>query len=898
MKKITQQPVRKVYGPSNIQQDNIQLNAVRKINSLLSSGAVSVTGPIQPRILKQKVDATTGQTSAFQQLKQQQKCYICDDNCNLSSAIYLTAAATATSKTKLPNKIGRIVGDAFMVIVCEDDIICTKCMSLFNQLDRFENDVERIKNNILNSIYKKYEINDDNNTSTTTNTKTVQPIPNKFQKVNNTQTVFQNRIISSSNQSDDSTEELLTRKIPINNTVKQNIVVARTTLSGNADSIENQLSSLFESGNERQQVVQHQQPQQTLVKRGPIKIYKCMACEFKTTDMKLFQNHYEQCKPVTSQTTTTHQQVVQTGFRCKICKKLFASMQALKQHNVEKHSSTTILMEQTKLADDSSKMDRLMTQYACTLCKFETTDKRQYDEHLKKHGKLKPFKCRICSGRFETREQASIHAKTHQPEYFKCGSCSASFPQRELLMKHFETHEKQIKQQTTQKLLQETIDEALRVDSHENVESTAEKPISFFTCDLCAVTFLQEVYYNQHMESKHKTLISTNQQPTTQSQTLNTQQRQQNVQATIVNQTTNQQQSSSQSISDADLESIFEKMHSDKNEIDVNAQNVTKADTGVSNVVITSQESGGITFNITIPQGTDLNLNQDQKMNDDNSQEVQQPVMSIDMPVLEAMEDNSGIHHDQEMKLDDSNNQQMVGVPVSMPSLDDDVESQNSQHVNAEQGEDGQIKFILNDGQLLQLNNHILTDADGNSILVQGTDSEQIQQLLQSVGVLQAGDSLDGGLQMINENNQIMIVQQDGSGEAQLIDASMINADGQIVIQQHDDDNSQSAGEDGGVQMTFTHGHNNIELHQQMQDDGSQENSQMENHQDQSAGSEDQQGKKDEDEMMEIQQNEMEAMQVQGGGNGDGGNSADSSHQGDDFETNQAISSEATSTTQ
>lgn len=102
-----------------------------------------------------------------------------------------------------------------------------------------------------------------------------------------------------------------------------------------------------------------------------------------------------------------------------------------------------------------------------------------------------------------------------------------------------------------------------------------------------------------------------------------------------------------------------------------------------------------------------------------------------------------------------------------MPSLDDESQ-QSSDQVPMDlddiqnAAESGQIKFILNEnGQLLHLENHhiLTTDADGNQILVQ--DSEQIQQLLQSVGVLQAGDG-EGGeqtFQMIQgENNQMILV--------------------------------------------------------------------------------------------------------------------------------------------
>lgn len=249
--------------------------------------------------------------------------------------------------------------------------------------------------------------------------------------------------------------------------------------------------------------------------------------------------------------------------------------------------------------------------HACNICTFKTFDKPSYDEHLRKHVKLKPFKCRICSARFESREQAGIHAKTHCPDYFKCGTCSMSFPQRDLLIKHFDTHkpqqaqvqQKQIVQQiqqplqdlTTQKLLQETIDEALR-----DTGDSGPK-IHFFSCHICSLTFIQETYYKQHMEThkresnkKDVTAVTTASTPTSSSNArslIRSDQRIASTPTTIIQ--TNQ---TNTSISDSDLESMFEKMHSDKTEIDGNTNNA-------EGLVITSQESstGGYTFNITMP---------------------------------------------------------------------------------------------------------------------------------------------------------------------------------------------------------------------------------------------------------------------------------------------------------
>lgn len=257
--------------------------------------------------------------------------------------------------------------------------------------------------------------------------------------------------------------------------------------------------------------------------------------------------------------------------------------------------------------------------YECKICPYKTYDATANEEHARKHVKVKPFKCRICSARFETREQAGVHAKIHCPDYFKCGTCAMSFPQRELLIKHFDTHKpkqqvaqvsQQIVQQiqqpqqnqqsqelTTQKLLQDTIDEALR-DSGD-----AGPKINFYSCHICSLTFIQENYYKQHMEThkNNKKGVATSVASTTaitSSSSTHSLIKQEQQQITTTPTTIAQGNQSNPAISDNDLEIMFEKMHSDKAEIEGNANNSQEA------LVITSQESstGGYTFNITMPQ--------------------------------------------------------------------------------------------------------------------------------------------------------------------------------------------------------------------------------------------------------------------------------------------------------
>lgn len=153
---------------------NSQLNpsTYRKFNNLLSSGAVTVTGPGQPRILKSTRLGTPGGGSTNVSAASQSqlnmdsdggvRCYICDELLLANQTqTSLTEMCTTHTSTKFPNKLAQLVGEAFLVIVCKEDFVCSRCTNLVNYYDRLENDVERVKSNLLNLLNKKYGINED-----------------------------------------------------------------------------------------------------------------------------------------------------------------------------------------------------------------------------------------------------------------------------------------------------------------------------------------------------------------------------------------------------------------------------------------------------------------------------------------------------------------------------------------------------------------------------------------------------------------------------------------------------------------------------------------------------------------------------------------------------------------
>ncbi|XP_037930118.1 uncharacterized protein LOC119664742 [Teleopsis dalmanni] len=908
---------------------NNQMNsAVRKIHNLLTSGAVTVTGPNQPRILKQKVGSTiVTPTNSITQGGSNPRCYVCDDAPSNGQAQHsLAEMTTSHTGTKYPNKIGQLVGDAFLVIVSLEDVVCARCSNLLNYLDRLESDVDRVRTNLLNLLQKKYNLSDEGGGNP----------PSKILKLNSGAAV---RTAEESTDLNRARKMLQTTSGVDSSLGKQSPPVSAVQQI----KISTQPSS-----------VQQQQTGTQTMHRKPTRIYKCLSCDYKTSDMRLFNAHYETCK--------------QQSFQCKNCKKIFSNFGNMKQHMVREHNtamdntcsvchinfvseialrkhmelnhSTNILVTSSSTIPAGQSSNAVQetgaastSLYTCNHCQFKSTDKVVFDEHMRKHiatGKPKPFKCRLCAQRFETREAATIHAKQHQPNYFKCGTCSMSFPKRELLVKHFEQHHpstgttqqtatsqsstvtvKQIQQQgtglTTQKLLQDTIDEALSESGVANAAGATEanptgaSNIQFYSCHICSLTFIQENYYNQHMDthraekkgsngntSPASTATTAAHTNSTSIPSLNT------AAATLLSDglpttavvkgepnTLAVQQSNPNSV-DSDIESIFEKMHSDKadaaggadtsatsaaNTATTNTSSTTTGGQGNENLIITSQQgSGGITFNITIPRDA-TEGGQNTKLASSTT-----PVsVGIDMPMLDqpdesASDGKKSVKQEKDSDASDANNSKANAQPVNMPSLDDDNETQElhqseangktkpNENVKSEaivksednsivadanadsqesantsinesevgtnesssdehqqvamemdeamqaQVESGQIKFILNEnGQLLQLDNHILTDADGNQILVQ--DPEQIQQLLQSVGVLHSGDGLDGEtIQMMTDGNGQMVLVQGENNETQLIDASLLNAGGQLVLHGQDGELGEGAhviGEDG-----------------------------------------------------------------------------------------------------
>jgi zinc finger protein 423 len=123
--------------PRESTQNSVQMNAVNKVNSLSSVTVTSSAVSSQPHRVRQTMYVSQASS----------KCFICDEHI-MNAATVLKETETQTSHEKVTKKLARLVGDDFCVIVSEDDVICRRCLTLFNTMDKYEYDLENVKSRL------------------------------------------------------------------------------------------------------------------------------------------------------------------------------------------------------------------------------------------------------------------------------------------------------------------------------------------------------------------------------------------------------------------------------------------------------------------------------------------------------------------------------------------------------------------------------------------------------------------------------------------------------------------------------------------------------------------------------------------------------------------------------
>lgn len=80
-------------------------------------------------------------------------------------------------------------------------------------------------------------------------------------------------------------------------------------------------------------------------------------------------------------------------------------------------------------------------EYYCIKCKFNTTNRSDYNKHLKVHGTVLQM-CQICGYTTSSKGQFTRHKRKHKDEKrFKCHLCSFKSRHQMSLIYHLKTHE-------------------------------------------------------------------------------------------------------------------------------------------------------------------------------------------------------------------------------------------------------------------------------------------------------------------------------------------------------------------------------------------------------------------------------------------------------------------------
>ncbi|KAK2583502.1 hypothetical protein KPH14_009462 [Odynerus spinipes] len=85
------------------------------------------------------------------------QCFVCD--ATVKGRYYaLATCRTQSSRSKVIEKLGELVGERYMVVISEDDVICRSCANLINTLDRLETEMHNVRENVLRFLEQKYSL--------------------------------------------------------------------------------------------------------------------------------------------------------------------------------------------------------------------------------------------------------------------------------------------------------------------------------------------------------------------------------------------------------------------------------------------------------------------------------------------------------------------------------------------------------------------------------------------------------------------------------------------------------------------------------------------------------------------------------------------------------------------
>lgn len=141
--------------------------------------------------------------------------------------------------------------------------------------------------------------------------------------------------------------------------------------------------------------------------------------------------------------------------------------------------------------------------YKCAVCNKGFASTSYLNQHSRIHTGEKPYNCSYCDKNFRQLSHLQQHTRTHtgqRPYRCRHDGCEKAFTQLSNLQQHWRRHNKDKPYKCPDCYRAFDVLEKLQnhVQSHENTRRERR-----FSCGVCGKTYVQELYLEKHLASKH-----------------------------------------------------------------------------------------------------------------------------------------------------------------------------------------------------------------------------------------------------------------------------------------------------------------------------------------------------------------------------------------------------------
>uniref|UniRef100_A0A8D8F0F3 Zinc finger protein 235 n=1 Tax=Culex pipiens TaxID=7175 RepID=A0A8D8F0F3_CULPI len=197
------------------------------------------------------------------------------------------------------------------------------------------------------------------------------------------------------------------------------------------------------------------------------------------------------------------------GRKCKLCNKIFKSVDVMVRHRNSVHSEPVVCSECGKTManfnslrmhlrvgycskqKDQPPTEAMLAARTCKVCGELQKTRFAISAHMKVAHPDRMFRCDICGKEFQLQRYLDLHKVSHGPKTYLCPTCNETLPTKEALKKHRRTHKAPITCNVCGKVVATNYSLSVHMERHVGL-----KP---FACDNCPMRFFTKAEIRGHM---------------------------------------------------------------------------------------------------------------------------------------------------------------------------------------------------------------------------------------------------------------------------------------------------------------------------------------------------------------------------------------------------------------